>query len=89
MFRNSAITGVTIGSNVTVMGKNAFAGCTGLVEIIFAEGCNIEIIPESAFENVAAGTITIPKSVKVIESRAFAKVSASEIILKKAASLLP
>ena len=87
MFRNSAITGVTIGSNVTVMGKNAFAGCTGLVEIIFAEGCNIETIPESAFENVAAGTITIPKSVKVIESRAFAKVSASEIIFEEGSVL--
>ena len=87
MFRNSAITGVTIGSNVTVMGKNAFAGCTGLVEIIFAEGCNIEIIPESAFENVAAGTITIPKSVKVIESRAFANVSASEIIFEEGSVL--
>lgn len=87
MFRNSAITGVTIGSNVTVIGKNAFAGCTGLVEIIFAEGCNIETIPESVFENVAAGTITIPKSVKVIESRAFAKVSASEIIFEEGSVL--
>lgn len=87
MFRNSAITGVTIGSNVTVIGKNAFAGCTGLVEIIFAEGCNIETIPESAFENVAVGTITIPKSVKVIESRAFAKVSASEIIFEEGSVL--
>lgn len=87
MFRNSAITGVTIGSNVTVIGKNAFAGCTGLVEIIFAEGCNIETIPESVFENVAVGTITIPKSVKVIESRAFAKVSASEIIFEEGSVL--
>lgn len=87
MFRNSAIAVVTIGSSVTVIGKNAFTGCTGLVEIIFAEGCNIETIPESAFENVAAGTITIPKSVKVIESRAFANVSASEIIFEEGSVL--
>lgn len=87
MFRNSAIAGVTISSSVTVIGKNAFTGCTGLVEIIFAEGCNIETIPESAFENVAAGTITIPKSVKVIESRAFANVSASEIIFEEGSVL--
>lgn len=87
MFRNSAIAGVTIGSSVTVIGKNAFTGCTGLREIIFAEGCNIETIPESAFENVAAGTITIPKSVKVIESRAFANVSASEIIFEEGSVL--
>lgn len=87
MFRNSAIAVVTIGSNVTVIGKNAFTGCTGLMEIIFAEGCNIETIPESAFENVAAGTITIPKSVKVIESRAFANVSASEIIFEEGSVL--
>lgn len=87
MFRNSAIAVVTIGSSVTVIGKNAFTGCTGLMEIIFAEGCNIETIPESAFENVAAGTITIPKSVKVIESRAFANVSASEIIFEEGSVL--
>lgn len=87
MFRNSAIAVVTIGSSVTVIGKNAFTGCTGLREIIFAEGCNIETIPESAFENVAAGTITIPKSVKVIESRAFANVSASEIIFEEGSVL--
>ena len=87
MFRNSAIAVVTIGSSVTVIGKNAFTGCTGLMEIIFAEGSNIETIPESAFENVAAGTITIPKSVKVIESRAFANVSASEIIFEEGSVL--
>ena len=63
---------VSIPNTVTKIDASAFAVCTGLVDVIFEEGCQVSVIEHHAFfECTSLVSITIPKSVKTIGYNAF------------------
>ena len=66
----TALTGVTIGSNVTSIGYEAFSGCTGLTGIVLPG--SVTSIENYAFYNCTGLTsVTIPDSVTSIGYYAF------------------
>ena len=78
--QRSSINRVVIGDEVTSIGRNAFANCPGLKAVELPKNGVLETIKYNAFswlgassESVSAGIteITIPKSVKTIETYAF------------------
>ena len=77
--RRSSIKKVVIGDKVTSIGENAFANCPGLKAVELPKDGVLETIKYNAFSwlylnsEVGAGIteITIPKSVKTIETYAF------------------
>ena len=66
---NGYFSKITIPGSVKTIGKNAFNGYC-LTSVSFSEG--LEEIKEQAFVNLNAEEVTIPSSVRVIESGAFA-----------------
>jgi hypothetical protein len=63
---------VKIPKSVKQIDEEAFTGYTGLEEIIFEEGSQLETIGEEAFSNCESlKKIAIPKSVKRIDEYAF------------------
>ena len=61
-----------IPSYVTIIGSSAFDNCTGLTQVTFAEGSQLESIGDYAFKGCTGLTsITIPESVTSIGSDAF------------------
>ncbi len=65
------ITAISIGGDITNIGKYAFFGCGYAENVFLGEG--IEIIDESAFEGCSSiSTLLIPASVKSINPYAFA-----------------
>lgn len=66
---NGYFSRITIPGSVKTIGKNAFNGYC-LTSVSFSEG--LEEIKEQAFVNLNAEEVTIPSSVRVIESGAFA-----------------
>ena len=62
---------VTIPSTVSTIVKNLFYNCTSLTTVTFADGINLETIPEGMFYNTSLQRIDIPSSVKTIGSSAF------------------
>lgn len=67
----SKLATVTIPSTVTTMARNVFRDCTSLTTVNFAEGIQLETIPEYAFYNTALTRVDIPASVKTIGTEAF------------------
>ena len=77
--QRSSINKVVIGDKVTSIGKNAFANCPGLKVVELPENGALETIKYNAFSWLGSSSedgagiteITIPKSVKTIETYAF------------------
>ena len=66
------LTSITIPNSVTNIGQEAFAGCSGLISLIFAEGSQLDIINDGAFYGCSKLTsVTIPNSVTSIGDYAF------------------
>lgn len=67
----SKLTTVSIPASVTTMESSAFYGCSLLSTVNFANGIQLETIPDNAFYKSGLTSITIPASVKTIGSYAF------------------
>lgn len=70
-YGNGTVTDITLGSNITTIGNNAFSHCIYLKNINFNNAL-VKTIPECCFE--ACGllqTAKLPASVKKIENKAF------------------
>lgn len=65
-----------IPSTVTTIGANAFQGCSGLTNLSFQAGSQIQTIGQGAFSDCGITSITIPESVQTIEREAFRNCSA-------------
>ena len=63
------ITHLTIGSNVTSIGSNAFAGCTGVTDITLPE--SLKEIGPYAFKGCTNLKVTLPSGLKKIGKNAF------------------
>jgi len=68
-FKNTTITSVTIGNNVTKIHNDAFNECTQLRRVTLSN--SLISIGERAFENSGITSLTIPDSVEIIGLRAF------------------
>ena len=68
---NKKITKVTLGANITYVGKEAFYGCTALQEIVIPEG--VAYMGESTFQNCSSlRSIKIPSTLSSVPKYAFA-----------------
>jgi len=74
---NTNITKVVISPKITIIGSNAFNGCTSLNEIVFAENGQLNEIQNYAFMGCSGftGTLRIPKSVTNMAMGAFKNMS--------------
>lgn len=70
LYKKNKVKNVTIGKNVTTIGKSAFEGCTKLTNVSI--GSKVTKIGDKAFKKCTALTkITIPAKVKTIGKEAF------------------
>ena len=66
------LTSVTIGNNVTSIGKYTFYNCSNLTTVVFNENSKLESVKEFAFSGCSSLTsITLPSSLKSIGDYAF------------------
>ena len=66
------ITEIVLPSSVTLIGENAFANCTSLESVTFAEGASLTSIGKGAFTNcVKLKSINIPSTITKIEPNTF------------------
>ena len=70
-FSGTQITAVTIPALVTTIGRKAFAGCSNLATLNFADGSQLETIEKQAFEGTQITAVTIPAKVRTIDTWAF------------------
>lgn len=69
-FKNSSVKSVTLGKNVTTVGKNAFKGCTKLTKVSFP--AKLQKVEAGAFTGCKKLTsVSLPKAVKTIGAKAF------------------
>ena len=69
---NKSLQKIEISNNISTIDWMAFAGCTNLGEVDFAEPSKIEVLPYELFVNcVNLTTINIPSSVKEIKLQCF------------------
>ena len=68
----TSITSIHISASVTHIGANAFINCSNLATVTFAIGSSLVSIGSSAFGHTAISSISIPITVKIIGSDAFA-----------------
>ena len=77
---NNQVTEITIGKNIEIVGKNAFAGCKKLIEVK-CDSDKVRTIEEGAFKNCSKlKKVSIGKNVETIGKNAFSGCKA----LKKA-----
>ena len=77
VFKDKAkLNNFVIPSTVTTIGTNAFQGCSGLTNLSFQDGSQIQTIGQGAFSDCGITSITIPQSVQTIEREAFRNCSA-------------
>lgn len=69
---NVMLTEIFIPATVTAIGESAFNHCTALGQITFADGIQLELIPNSMANDTGLTSIIIPASVKKIGENAFA-----------------
>ncbi|MBQ8199844.1 MAG: leucine-rich repeat protein [Lachnospiraceae bacterium] len=85
-FKNSNITSITIGDNITTIGANAFYGCKKLKTVKL--GKNVTTIGAKAFYKCTAlKKITIPSKVKSIGKQAFYGCSKLKTLIIKTTKL--
>ena len=71
-YKNPDITSVTIGNNVTYIGKYSFYGCDSLKKVMF--GNNVTTISTRAFTGCKnLGNVTLPSKLKVLGAEVFYK----------------
>ncbi len=68
---STLLSSVHIPANITYIGQMAFYECYTLSSVTFAEGSKLTAIGSSAFEACDLREITIPKSVRTLESSCF------------------
>ena len=67
----SKLATVNIPSTVTTLANNVFRDCTSLTTVNFAEGNQLETIPDYAFSNTGITSINMPSTVTTIGNYAF------------------
>ncbi len=65
------IESIVIPSTLAEIGKNAFAGCQDLTELVFEDNCSLKIIHDGAFNYSSLKEFDIPESVVKIGNGAF------------------
>ena len=71
-FKNSSLESIVISRSITMIGDQAFYGCSSLQSVVFENGSSITSIGNSAFSNCTSlNSITIPASVINAGSSAF------------------
>ncbi len=80
-FNKNNITSVKIPSNVIEINQYAFAGCTALTEVVFAETISTSTLSDYAFNGCSSLiSINIPKSVTKIGQQTFAGCSSLKTV---------
>lgn len=74
----SKLATVNIPSTVTTLANNVFRDCTSLTTVNFAEGNQLETIPDYAFSNTGITSINMPSTVTTIGNYAFGNCSKLE-----------
>ena len=65
-FCNAALESVKIPASVRSVGPNAFAGCSGLVRVVFVSGSTLEEVGSRAFAGAAlSGGVEFPAGAAV------------------------
>ena len=79
-FQNTGLISIDISKGVTIIGSNAFYGCSSLSEVVFREG--LESIESSAFSGCSSlKEITFGKGLKTIGSSAFYGSGVTKLVL--------
>jgi hypothetical protein len=80
--KNNQLQTITIGKNVTSIGKEMFSGCTKLKTVKFAAGSKCKVIENGAFSNCKSlTTVTLPNTITSIGAKAFYKNTALQKIV--------
>ena len=87
---NKSLEKIEISTNISTIDWMAFAGCTNLVEVDFAEPSKIEVLPFELFVNCSnLTTINIPSSVKEIKLQCFAGCTAlTHVVIPEGVELI-
>ena len=87
-FQQTNITSIAIPDSVTVIGEQAFNGCTSLTEVNVPKNSKLETIGNRAFQQTNITSIAIPDSVTVIGKQAFNRcTSLKEVNISKNSKL--
>ncbi len=62
---------VTIPASVTKIGRQAFTSCKGIKKLVFAEGSELEVVEEYAFDDTPLDEVVIPSGVTTLKYLAF------------------
>lgn len=87
---NKSLEKIEISANISTIDWMAFAGCTNLVEVDFAEPSKIEVLPYELFVNCSnLTTINIPSSVKEIKLQCFTNCTAlTHVVIPEGVELI-
>lgn len=87
---NKTLEKIEISTNISTIDWMAFAGCTNLGEVDFAEPSKIEVLPFELFVNCSSlTTINIPSSVKEIKLMCFAGCTAlTHVVIPEGVELI-
>lgn len=87
---NKSLKKIEISTNISTIDWMAFAGCTNLEEVDFAEPSKIEVLPFELFVNCSnLTTINIPSSVKEIKLQCFANCTAlTDVVIPEGVELI-
>ena len=85
----TALKSVYIPTSCKTIDKNAFRGCTSLVDVLFPTNSQLQLIGENAFYNCTAlRTITVPASCETIGNAAFKRCRALGQVSFESGSIL-
>ena len=87
---NKSLHKIEISTNISTIDWMAFAGCTNLGEVDFAEPSKIEVLPYELFVNCSnLTTINIPSSVKEIKLQCFTNCTAlTHVVIPEGVELI-
>lgn len=78
MSSNSKLVKITLPASLKVLGRNALSSCSALETVVWAEGCEVETIEDSAFGNTSLKEFVFPDSVSKISFGIFTGVKTLE-----------